>query len=369
MNRLLVRDSTTAGTAQPQAQSSSRTRRRATARRDELARLGWAKSVPLRPTAGSPRPRPRSHGARGPGDGGSASIIPAWTATMLSVPTSVTPSAAGATAQRPGSAGPTRQAPRPRSAKDGAGQELPRPRRRTSGRGGPEPRRVRRRRRSQRHDRRWRKIRAAAGSATSILALSGLSVVDQVTQMVEAVADWDAPPGGRQRPAGRRTDSAALPGSRSSAAEARSAQQVQRRFAGQAAATRGAGPQRVTRRSRGARSTRSRRRAALVALPTRVHRGARLTGPAEHRPAHVPHLAGTKKPQEYLLQRINDDLHAAPIVMRAMIASIEAQRDSFSMAAARITPGPDGHDHSSSTGARTSPASTSRTSGATAAGG
>ena len=49
-------------------------------------------------------------------------------------------------------------------------------------------------------------------------------------------------------------------------------------------------------------------------------------------------FAGTPKPQEYLLQRINERVFTRPrSVMRAMIASIEAQRSS--MAAALLAPG------------------------------
>jgi hypothetical protein len=49
-------------------------------------------------------------------------------------------------------------------------------------------------------------------------------------------------------------------------------------------------------------------------------------------------LAGTPRPQEYLLQRINDRVFTRPrSVMRAMIASIEAQR--ASLAAGRLAPG------------------------------
>jgi N-acetylhexosamine 1-kinase len=49
-------------------------------------------------------------------------------------------------------------------------------------------------------------------------------------------------------------------------------------------------------------------------------------------------LAGTKEPREYLLQRINDRVFTRPrSVMRAMIASIEAQR--ASIAAGRLAPG------------------------------
>ena len=49
-------------------------------------------------------------------------------------------------------------------------------------------------------------------------------------------------------------------------------------------------------------------------------------------------FAGTPKAQEYLLQRINERVFTRPrSVMRAMIASIEAQR--AAMAAARLTPG------------------------------
>jgi hypothetical protein len=49
-------------------------------------------------------------------------------------------------------------------------------------------------------------------------------------------------------------------------------------------------------------------------------------------------FAGTKKSQEYLLQRINERVFTRPrSVMRAMVACIEAQR--ASMAAARLTPG------------------------------
>jgi hypothetical protein len=49
-------------------------------------------------------------------------------------------------------------------------------------------------------------------------------------------------------------------------------------------------------------------------------------------------FAGAKKPQEYLLQRINERVFTRPrSVMRAMVACIEAQR--ASMAGARLTPG------------------------------
>jgi Phosphotransferase enzyme family len=49
-------------------------------------------------------------------------------------------------------------------------------------------------------------------------------------------------------------------------------------------------------------------------------------------------FAGTPKPQEYLLQRINERVFTRPrSVMRAMVACIEAQR--ASMAAARLAPG------------------------------
>jgi N-acetylhexosamine 1-kinase len=49
-------------------------------------------------------------------------------------------------------------------------------------------------------------------------------------------------------------------------------------------------------------------------------------------------LAGTKEPREYLLQRINDRVFTRPrSVMRAMVASIEAQR--ASVAAGRLAPG------------------------------
>ena len=49
-------------------------------------------------------------------------------------------------------------------------------------------------------------------------------------------------------------------------------------------------------------------------------------------------FAGTPKPQEYLLQRINERVFTRPrSVMRAMVACIEAQR--ASMASARLEPG------------------------------
>lgn len=49
-------------------------------------------------------------------------------------------------------------------------------------------------------------------------------------------------------------------------------------------------------------------------------------------------FAGVSRPAEYLLQRINDRVFTRPVsVMRAMIASIEAQR--ASMAAGRLAPG------------------------------
>ena len=79
-------------------------------------------------------------------------------------------------------------------------------------------------------------------------------------------------------------------------------------------------------------------------------------------------FAGTPEPQEYLLQRINERVFTRPrSVMRAMIASIEAQRASMAAGAPRARRRV-GHDHPRSTRARASRTSTSRTTGATAAG-
>ena len=79
-------------------------------------------------------------------------------------------------------------------------------------------------------------------------------------------------------------------------------------------------------------------------------------------------FAGPPKPAEYLLQRINEQVFTRPrSVMRAMIASIEAQRASMRRRAppARRRMG---DDHPASTRATASRTSRSRTTGATAAG-